>query len=163
MVEYYSSSPGTGSDAIAGIKILVQQIGIGDTKLDTITVAQVEYLQREVDAKINSILDATYEVPLVKVVSTGGSSDFPEEIKYVARRLVASELVLQTYTEIEPNVSKAAVNTRERAMEDLFSLVRGVAGGQRIQGQRIRARNRFIRPPVYPLDPPDSPGKLPSV
>ena len=91
-------------------------------------------------------------------LTRNGRSEFPDTVVYIARRLVASEIILQEFTEIEVNVSEAAKNHRARAMAELYDVGKGeLVGSQRLDGQRQRTRNRFARPTTPPLAEMESP------
>lgn len=145
MADFYSD--------LENIKKLIRQIVIGDPNLErlaTIDQATIEKHQKEVDGRINSILDPIYEVPLVKVKLPDGTLGFPPGITFVANRMVAAQIVLSEYSEVSPNESGNAKRMYTQAEQDLTNLVKGMVGASRLEGQRPLARNPFVPPGVHP-------------
>jgi len=147
------------SGTVAGdVQNLMRQVGITLTNqqatlADAIPQDVVERYQAEVDQIVNTTLDAVTEVPLIKVTRKG-VTDFPLEIRYVARRLVAAEIILAEYTEVEPNLSEGGKELRERALAQLRRYADGRIGpSNRVDGQRRRLKDRFVRPTSYPQEP----------
>jgi hypothetical protein len=160
MPDFYSGTLDTLQELFRHVGI---QIGVEKTLVDAIGSETIERYQAEADQFINSQLNQTFEVPIVKI-TRNGVEGFPEEIKYIARRLVASEVILNEFTEIAPNVSRAAVTLRHRATQRLGTYSNGtLVPSNLIDGQRPRSRNRFVRPTTPPpeVEPPYTQEALP--
>jgi hypothetical protein len=156
MAEFYSN--------VENIKSLIRQIVVGDPNQDrlaTLDTTTVERYQKEIDNRINSILDPIYEVPLVKVTLPDGTSGFSGSIAYIANRMVAAQIVLSEYSEVAPNESGNARRMYNEAENELYGLTKGMIGAARIDGQRQRARNPFVPPSVHPREVPEPPKELP--
>jgi len=150
MANYYSGT-------VDEIKIVCKEIGVGSSLTDTISPAQFEQYQKEADGIIDAQLGVVYEVPLVQI-KRGTLTYYPNVIAYIARRIAASDLILNEMSQIEPNVSQSATNKRTRAMAELSELVQGaIIGSRYLEGQKPRARNHFIRPGVAPASAPTTP------
>lgn len=146
------------------IKKLARQIAVGDqitNTLSTITPDTIEHHQKEVDDRIDSILDPIYEVPLVKVKRRDGTSVYPSSIRYVANRMTAAQIVLSEYSEIDSNSSGNARRMYNEAEFELYGIVKDKAGASRLEGQRTHARIPFISPEVYPRADQEVPKDLP--
>lgn len=141
------------SGQISDIEELMRHVGIGDTKVDAIPENSVERYQGEIDDIINTTLRPHIEVPLRKV-TRNGNTDFPAEIKFIARRLVAAEVILNEMTEVDSNSSRSAEDMKRKAMRSLYQYVNGpLVGSHIMDGQEPRARNQYARPTTPPREP----------
>jgi len=152
-----------GSDFYSGtgenIERILNMIEIGGGRLASLTDEDLAIYQEEVDRLINSRLSPYYAVPLAKDI--GGFFPFP--IPFIAARIVAADIIHNEFTEIEANKSEAALTMKRNALDELDRLTMGArAGTQRLEGQRVKSRDRFPRPTIIPLtQPPETGGGRP--
>lgn len=135
------------------IQKLMRQIVVGDgltNQLATIDSDTIDKYRIEVDDRIDSILDAIYEVPLIKVKRRDNTTVYPNAIRWIANRMSAAQVVLSEYSEIDANSSGNAKRLYNEAESELYSLVKSNTGASRLEGQRMHARNPFIQPSIHP-------------
>lgn len=139
--EYYSGS-------IDNIRRVVDMISVGEGKAKSFTESVCKIYQKEVDTIIDSRLRPFYAVPLVKLTET---DQWPEPIPYIASRLVAANIILVEFTEIDANESEAAEAMRNAALDELDRLTEGLFNGEQVlPGQRKRAGMAFVSPGITP-------------
>ena len=130
----------------------VRQIGVGSDRSSTVTPATVSYYQQFADSFINGRLSSIYVMPLLQLnrPSLSGLS-YPDPIPEIARRLTASYLVLDVFTEIEPNVTSNAQAQMAIAENELQKISNPdyFLEGQ-IRKPRNPGSNPFTEPASYP-------------
>lgn len=135
-------------------RILQTTVQIGTGKADALSTPDLEGFQKDADSVIDGHLSPTFFTPLVKI-TRAGVSFFPHPIPYIASRLVAGMIIKAVYSQIEPNTTEIDEDYTGTAMRELRELHAGVLKGTRhLEGQRLRARNRFVNPAIAPLEQP---------
>ena len=142
------------SGNVENIRRLLSQIGIGNQYTDTLTEEFVEVRQGEVDDKIDAKLRVAVPVPLTPI-TRNGRTGFPGIIQNIASTWVAKLINDTEFTEVEPNRVSASIESMfNRAMIDFDNLVNGLlVGSVKLEGQRIRAKNRYVSPTAAPVSP----------
>jgi hypothetical protein len=153
MAEYYS---GTVQD----VQTVLRNVRVGGNRIDDISPADVEKFQKLADSIINGSLSPLFRVPLFKILRDG-VREYPQPIQYIAQRIVASLVQESVYSEIEPNKNEVTASMGSEARGELNDLVRGILKGSRVlEGQKIKARNRFVNPRAAPHETPPDRDKL---
>lgn len=148
-VNYYSGT-------IEDVQAVLRNVRVGENRISDISQIDVEKFQKEADAIINSILLPLFRTPLFKI-TRNGETTYPHPIPYIATRIVASLIQQSVYSEIEPNTSENTTDMGDKAIRELKDFVAGILKGSRgLEGQRLKARNRFVNPRAAPNEaPPD--------
>ena len=145
------------SDPPSDIVVLARQIGIGAKLTDSVTFANLQLYQAQVDAILNGRLRSLYRVPLQKLPY--GASPFPNSIQYISQRFVLRLLLNDIYSEVEPNSSQNVLSNATLAENELnLILMRATL----LSGQRLRSYNYGSAPHTAPLAEPNPPSTAPS-
>jgi hypothetical protein len=153
MAEYYSGT-------IEDVKTVLRNVRVGGNRIDDISIPDVEKYQKLADSIINGVLSPLFRVPLFKI-TRDGVREYPSPIPYIAQRIVASLIQESVYSEIEPNKNEVTSSMGSEARGELNDLVQGVLkGSKELEGQKSKARNRFVNPRAAPYETPTSRDKL---
>jgi len=154
MADYYSDS--------AGIQVILGNlVPIGTGRAEVPPEKLVEF-QRNANADIDMMLSTTYQLPLKKL-TRGVVVAYPDTIRFIANRMVAAQVIDAYYASAQPNMSSQSKIVREEAMHDLLGVINGVGMGMfHLEGQRMRGKNRFVRPQVAPQPIPATATELPA-
>lgn len=146
MADYYA---GTYQEVM---RFIGQMLSIGTGMADTLRPEDIEKFMSDTDEEINSILNGVYFTPLKKLPN----GKYPDPIPFIAKVLTAAQVIQVYYKEIKPNESESIKKMQEEAYFRLNRIVNGTIsyGSSRLEGQRIKARNRFTSPTIGPSQPP---------
>ncbi len=146
MADYYA---GTYQEVV---RFIGQMISIGTGMADILKPADIEKFMSDTDEEINSILNEVYYTPLKKLPN----NKYPDPIPFIAKVLTAAQIIQVYYKEISPNESAAVKKMQEESYFRLNRIVNGTIsyGSSRLEGQRIKARNKFVSPTIGPSQPP---------
>jgi len=139
---YYSGS-------LSEIQNVLKALGIGSGTIDDISPETVYASQADIDQRINGALSNMYDTPLVQI-TRDSVTKYPDPIPELARRLVASDLIINTLTDVDANVMATATVIASESKRDLFNLVTGLTGANQLAGQHRRVRNHFMPPGIAP-------------
>ena len=135
------------SGTVDNIRRVVDMLSIGEGRKSSFSEQTCKIYQEEADRIINGRMRSYCATPLVKV----SDSKYPAPIPFIAARITAANIVLSEFSEIDANESEAATGMRDAALDQLDRLTVGLIGGtQRLIGQRIKTRNRFVSPGAAP-------------
>ena len=146
MATYYSGS-------VSDIQTVLRTLGVGSGSLDDLDTTDVQASQRDIDQRIDGALSNLYYVPISQVIR-GGVTKFPPPLPELSRRLVASDLIINTLTDVSANITSTAEVMAKESKRDLFNLVNGVTGANRLDGQIKKTRNHFMPPNIAPAAEP---------
>ena len=153
-VEYYSG------EVSAITRHLQSLISVGTGEADDLDPDEIPEWQQEADDEIDAILSQCYYTPLRKVPRkrTGGDVTwvYPEQVVESARQLVVAKLISAKYRGSQfAGSSEVAKATREEAIIAMSEVVNDTlsAGSSILRGQKLRGRNRFVRPQITPSSP----------
>ena len=143
---YYSGS-------VSDIKVVLRTLNIGSGTLDNLDEIAVAESQAKVDAEIDSTLSNLYYTPL-SLITRNSVSKYPDPIPYMARRLVAADLIINSLVDVNANVVQTAQNVATSERQTLFEMGAGNVGSQRLAGQVCKSRNHFQPSGIVPSIPP---------
>jgi hypothetical protein len=146
---YYS---GTTDD----IGRILKTLKIGEGTLDELLKSDVEAIQKDIDTKIDASLSNLYYTPLQQITRSGVTK-FPDPIVYIAKRLVAADLILNSQVNVDTNVATTAQTIAAKVEKELFELGSKTVGSKKLDGQRVKTRIRFAPPNIFPSAEPLAP------
>jgi hypothetical protein len=146
-MSYYSGSQSDVED-------IMRSVGVGTSRTDLLSTADLEGFQSRADSIINNRLSGSYQTPL-RQITVSGTTKYPDPIPYVAQVLTTVLIYRAVYTEVEPNLSGAIQTLQDEIDSQIKGLVDGAAvGSNLLRGQRLMARNHFQNPRVAPRRDP---------
>ncbi|KKK73637.1 hypothetical protein LCGC14_2891830 [marine sediment metagenome] len=163
-VEFYSDTfitvrAGT-PDRLEGIRNMLASLDIGTGKEDDIPESKMHFWQRWVDNAINSKLSSVYKTPLRRITRTGrnlnkdgnATAFFSDPIQMIAIMMVCAKIILNEYTDIDPNTNEPVNTLWGEAMDFLEELggYSGQVGTAPLEGQDLRGRSIFVPPGAMP-------------
>jgi len=149
------------ANSVSEVLRWARQLVVGTGKADTMQNPDALLYMSDADEIINSMLSPIYAVPLNTITRASRPDIYPDPIPLIAKRLSAGLMIKNVYTEIEPNASARGEEERAQAMDMLSDFISGLVGGTaRLAGQRLKSRNRFLPPGVYPNELPAKPATV---
>lgn len=137
------------SDPIDEIKSHLRMIGIGAGDTDSLSPDDILKRQARCDRWIDGRLRSVYLCPLV-VVTRGSDQRYPDPIPEIARRWIAGTIVMDCFTDVQPNQQESAKAYIAQAEAELAQCLLPL---YRLEGQRLKSRNPGSDPQSEPLHP----------
>jgi len=125
------------------------RVGTGEMDISSDEIAE---FARAADQMLNATLSQTYHVPLRKI-NRSGEVKYPDQIVVLAKKLTAS-LAIQARSKDFTQAS-IAKKWEEEVVLELNKIISGIGAGiTKLDGQRLKGKNRFVRPTVVPVPQP---------